>query len=306
MNRLLLLAPALVFPLLPPFLPHFPSPHPGIQGHHGRGDTGPLAQDTGYRGHFYLWISKNWTNRYFLGISSTFLWRKRQRFFLFLSVNSLMMLINLIKICNFWWRTLPLGRGARGRGGRLGNKQAPSQAGNRKDSLLQILLSHLPLPKNQKKSTALKSLIFFEAGLFVSAFPIHCIAECTLCTHLCANCTPEICSGLFSHSCRFDLFWGTAQLNVKNEKFRVDRQCNTDPWKNDNMCMCWVEVVGVVVMVKVVAVVKWSGLSSGHPLSNDVWYVGSDMILGWFEGHILEILKRWRTDKQTNKQTFNL
>ena len=48
----------LVFPLLPPFLPHFPSPHPGIQGHHGRGDTGPLAQDTGYRGHFYLWTSK--------------------------------------------------------------------------------------------------------------------------------------------------------------------------------------------------------------------------------------------------------
>ena len=27
------------------------------------------------------------------------------------------------------------------------------------------------------------------------------------------------------------------------------------------------------------------------------------MILGWFEDHILEILKRWRTDKQTNKQT---
>ena len=27
------------------------------------------------------------------------------------------------------------------------------------------------------------------------------------------------------------------------------------------------------------------------------------MILGWFEGHILEILKRWRTDRQTDKQT---
>ena len=41
----------------------------------------------------------------------------------------------------------------------------------------------------------------------------------------------------------------------------------------------------------------------GSPLSDDVWYVGSDMILGWFEGPILEMLKWWRTINQSLNQT---
>ena len=49
---------------VPPFAPIPPqlplSPHPGIQGHRGRGDTGPLAQDTGYKGYFYSWFARYW------------------------------------------------------------------------------------------------------------------------------------------------------------------------------------------------------------------------------------------------------
>ena len=122
----------LVFPLLPPFLPHFPSPHPGIQGHHGRGDTGPLAQDTGYRGYFYLWISRtrNHTSR-------------RDALILFsgnphLILVKILHILNLNLVCSLMvlnkklpphnlqvlgW-TLLLGGGAGGRGGRLGNKAA--------------------------------------------------------------------------------------------------------------------------------------------------------------------------------------
>ena len=49
---------------VPPFAPIPPqlplSPHPGIQGHRGRGDTGPLAQDTGYKGYFFSWFGRYW------------------------------------------------------------------------------------------------------------------------------------------------------------------------------------------------------------------------------------------------------
>ena len=187
---------------VPPFAPIPPqlplSPHPGIQGHRGRGDTGPLAQDTGYKGYFYSWFARYW-------------WPKKEKIGSLACRIKHYALIYFIPISYFSYMT---GCAARGRQGSFGKEGRRNEI---ERGSLQKLLSH-PLiffyPEHwlfpPVQLTVLNSLILFEGGTVVPAslFQSHLLM---LCPRKIASLAPT-----------FDIF--SNNFTIKGIKANYDRE----------------------------------------------------------------------------------